>query len=59
MILVEGRTESRFVTQVLAEYLAAKGIYAHPTLLDKPGQKGGDVKFIRAMRILAKSGQSF
>ena len=50
MILVEGRTESRFVSEVLADYLAIKGIYARPTLLDKPGQKGGDVKFIRAKR---------
>lgn len=50
MILVEGRTESRFVTEIFADYLAAKGIFAHPTLLSKPGQKGGDVKFSRAIR---------
>lgn len=50
MILTEGATESKFVKEILAPYLSNKQIYASPTMLAKPGQKGGDVKFARAIR---------
>jgi len=46
--LVEGPTEQRFVKQVLAPYLASRGVFLHAAILNKPGQKGGDVKFARA-----------
>jgi len=49
MILTEGATESKFVKVILAPYLADRQIYALPTMLAKRGQKGGDVKFARAI----------
>lgn len=48
VVLVEGPTERQFVKEVLAPYLANKGVWATPIILDKPGEKGGDVKFERA-----------
>lgn len=48
VVLVEGPTEQRFIKQVLAPYLALSKVYLTPIILDKPGQKGGDVKFSRA-----------
>lgn len=50
MILTEGQTESKFVKEILAPYLADRQIYASPTMLAKPLQKGGDVKFARAIK---------
>lgn len=50
MILTEGSTESKFVKEILAPYLADRQIFARPTVLSKPGQKGGDVKFARAVK---------
>jgi len=48
VVLVEGQTEQKFVKHLLAPYMATKGIYLVPVILNKPGQKGGDVKFSRA-----------
>ncbi len=48
VVLVEGPTEERFVKQLLAPYMAERMVYLTPTILDKPGEKGGDVKFARA-----------
>lgn len=48
VVLVEGSTEQRFIKQLLAPYLAPSKVYLTPIILDKPGQKGGDVKFSRA-----------
>lgn len=48
VVLVEGPTEQRFVKQVLGPYMAERGVYLTPIILDKPGEKGGDVKFVRA-----------
>jgi hypothetical protein len=50
MILTEGSTEYKFVKEILKPYLECKQIYASPTILSKPGQKGGDVKFVRAIK---------
>lgn len=50
IILVEGPTEKNFVVQVLGKYLAMKDVYATPIVLSKPGQKGGDVRFARAIK---------
>ncbi len=46
--LVEGQTEKIFIETVVAKHLCLKNISIIPTLLSKPGQKGGDVKFARA-----------
>ena len=48
VVLVEGPTEHRFVKQLLGPYMADRGVYLTPIILNKPGEKGGDVKFARA-----------
>ncbi|MBF8272530.1 MAG: hypothetical protein HW380_1635 [Magnetococcales bacterium] len=54
IVLVEGLTEHRFVKQLLAPYMADRGVYLTPIILDKPGEKGGDVKFARAINDIEK-----
>ncbi len=54
MILVEGRTEQRFVQQLLSPYMAEHRVYLTPIILDKPGEKGGDVRFVRAKNDIAR-----
>ncbi len=54
VVLVEGPTEQRFVKHLLAPYLAERGVYLTPVILDKPGEKGGDVKFARARNDMEK-----
>ena len=46
--LVEGPTEVIFIKSLLSHYLARKKVYITPTILTKPGQNGGDVRFARA-----------
>ncbi len=46
--IVEGKTEQVFIEKVLAPYLAMKNIFISATQITKPGQKGGDVRFVRA-----------
>jgi hypothetical protein len=48
-VIVEGQTEQTFIREVLAPYLSYKSIYLHPALIGKPGHKGGDIRFKRAM----------
>jgi hypothetical protein len=48
-VIVEGQTEQTFIREVLAPYLSYKSIYLHPALIGKPGHKGGDIRFERAM----------
>ncbi|MBN2441194.1 MAG: DUF4276 family protein [Spirochaetales bacterium] len=48
--IVEGRTEEIFIKKILGEYLSHKNIYMIPIQISKPGQKGGDVKFSRAIK---------
>ncbi len=50
--IVEGKTEQVFVESVLAPYLAHKKIYMSATQVSKPGEKGGDVRFVRVQRDL-------
>lgn len=47
-IVVEGSTEQTFVRDVLAPWMAPKGIYLYPALIGKPGHKGGDIRFDKA-----------
>jgi uncharacterized protein DUF4276 len=46
--VVEGQTEKTFIDTILAPYLVAKNISIIATIIKKPGQRGGDVKFPRA-----------
>lgn len=48
-IVVEGKTERIFVRDVLAPYMAAQSIYLTAICIGKPGHKGGDVRFQRAL----------
>lgn len=54
VVLVEGPTEQRFVKQLLAPYMADRGVYLTSIILDKPGEKGGDVKFARARKDIGR-----
>jgi len=36
VVLVEGPTEQRFVKQLLGPYMANRGVYLTPIILDKP-----------------------
>lgn len=54
VVLVEGPTEQRLVKQVLSPYMADKRVFLTPIILDKPGEKGGDVKFARAKNDIEK-----
>ena len=46
--IVEGQTEKIFFDKLLTPYLATKNIFIQATIIKKPGQRGGDVKFSRA-----------
>ena len=48
--LVEGPTEKIFIQEILCPYLALREVYITPTILTKPGQHGGDVRFSRARK---------
>ncbi len=50
VVIVEGKTEEIFINSILREYLALKKIYMTPIQISKPGQKGGDVRFSRAIK---------
>lgn len=45
--LVEGQSERIFLADLIAPYLAERGIFLTPIVIPKPGQKGGDVRFAR------------
>ena len=47
-LVVEGLTEQLFCDNVLAPYLAQRGIYLHTSQIKKKGAKGGDVRYVRA-----------
>ena len=49
-IIAEGKTERRFVNELLAPYMADKGVYLMASILGGTGRKGGDVRFSRAIR---------
>jgi len=48
-IVVEGLTEQTFIRDVLAPKMAVENIFLHPSLIGKPGHKGGDIRFERAV----------
>jgi len=54
VVLVEGPTEQRFVKELLAPYMLNRNVFLTPIILDKPGEKGGDVKFARAKNDIEK-----
>ena len=46
-VICEGQTEETFVNDLLAPYFEPKGIYLLPSLIGKPGHKGGNFKIER------------
>ena len=46
-VICEGQTEEMFVNEVMAAHFASQGIYVSPSLVGKPGHKGGDLRFAR------------
>ncbi|MFH1136319.1 MAG: DUF4276 family protein [Pseudomonadota bacterium] len=49
-LVVEGATEQTFIREILGPEMARKGLYLHPALVGRPGHKGGDVRFERALK---------
>lgn len=54
VLIVEGPTEQRFVKDLLAPYMLERRVFLTAIILDKPGEKGGDVKFARAQNDIEK-----
>jgi hypothetical protein len=46
--IVEGPTEQIFIRDIVTPHLATRNVFLTPIILSKPGQNGGDVKFVRA-----------
>ena len=53
-VIAEGQTEYTFVRDVLAPYMAPKGIYLYEYLIGKPGHKGGFIYYERALEDIRK-----
>lgn len=53
-VIVEGQTEQGSVNDILAPYLGAKNVFMTPIILSKSGQKGADVRFVRARNDIAR-----
>lgn len=49
-VVVEGQTEIVFVKELLQQPFSNLGIYLHPSLIGKPGHKGGVLSYDRAKR---------
>ncbi len=46
-VVVEGKTEKAFIDEILAPALHNRGVYLYATIVKKPGENGGDIKFSR------------
>lgn len=46
-VICEGQTEEMFINEMLVDLYATKGICWLPSLIGKPGHKGGNVRFER------------
>ena len=53
-IITEGKTEQLFVSELLAPYVAERGIYLLAPVIGEPGSKGGDVRFSRFQKSIGK-----
>jgi len=49
-IICEGQTEEMFINEVLSDLFRPLDIYLSPSLIGKPGHKGGNFKFERVLR---------
>ena len=48
-VICEGQTEEMFINEVLAQSFQARNIYLAPSLIGKPGHKGGNFRFERLL----------
>ena len=53
-VICEGQTEEMFVNEMLSEPFRLLGIYLQPSLIGKPGHKGGNFKFERVLTDVQK-----
>ena len=49
VVIVEGQTEQTFIRDVLAPEMGRQNIFISAALIGKPGQKGGNIRFTRAL----------
>ena len=49
-VICEGLTEETFVKGILKDSMTSKHVCLIPSLIGKPGKKGGDVRFERVLR---------
>lgn len=49
-VICEGQTEETFVNDVMQPAMSAKGIHLYPSLIGRPGHKGGNIAGERAVR---------
>lgn len=58
-VICEGQSEEMFVNEVLASHFASRQIYLEPSLIGKPGHKGGNVSVARLLTDMrARSGDT-
>jgi hypothetical protein len=48
-VICEGQSEEMFVNEVLSSHFVSKQIYLLPSLIGKPGHKGGNVRIARLL----------
>jgi hypothetical protein len=48
-VICEGQTEEMFINEALSKLLAPMDIYLYPSMIGKPGHKGGNVCFQRLL----------
>lgn len=48
-VICEGQTEEMFINEVLSAWFIPKNIFLYPTLIGKPGHKGGNFRFERLL----------
>jgi len=48
-VICEGQTEEMFINEVLSDLFNPKGIYLYPSLIGKPGHKGGNIRYERLL----------
>ena len=46
-VICEGQTEEMFINEVLSDFFQPRNIYLLPSLIGRPGHKGGNFKFDR------------
>ena len=53
-VICEGQTEEMFVKEILLKFFAQQGICLYPSLVGKPGHKGGNFKYERVLKDIRK-----